>query len=60
MTIKKGNRVIGITLPEFHLKKLDVMSKRAGLGKSAIIQRLIENFKLFQEEGEKTSPSGKD
>lgn len=58
MTIKKGNRVIGITLPDFHLRKLGVMAKRAGLSKAAIIQRLIENFQLFEEEkGERTSPS---
>ena len=47
MTIKKGSKVVPITLSKYHISKIEVMCKRMGLSKSAIIQRLIEKQEVF-------------
>jgi len=51
--IKKSNKVLAITLPEFHSRKLSLMCKRSGLSKTNIILRLIEQFQLFEGEDKK-------
>jgi predicted DNA-binding protein len=49
MTVKKGNKTIPITLPEYHQKKLKVICERTGISKSGVVQRLIEQHQIFVE-----------
>ena len=53
MPAGKGKKIIQITLPEFHISKLDMGRKQLNLSKSEQIQRLIEDWKVF-ELGEET------
>lgn len=50
MAIKNGNKVVPITLTPFHLKKLAVIRGRVGLSNTAVVQRWIEQFDLFESE----------
>ena len=49
MTVRSENKIVPITLPKFHQGKLSTACKRLGLTKSALIQRLIEDYKMFGE-----------
>lgn len=53
MAPAKSNKSVTIVLTEFHTKKLQAICQRTGLTKTAVIQRLIEEFDPFkkQEEG---------
>lgn len=48
MTVKKENRVTPITLPPYHAEKLNAICQRTGLTKSGVIQRLLEQYNLFE------------
>jgi len=50
MTLKEGNKILQVTLPPFHQRKLAIIQDRTSLSRSNIIQRLIENFKIFADE----------
>lgn len=47
MALKKGNKMLQITLTPFHLRKLAMIRNKSGLNNSAVIQRLIEGHDLF-------------
>jgi len=47
VAIKKGNKMLQITLTPFHLRKLAMIRSKSGLNNSAVIQRLIEGHDLF-------------
>ena len=44
---KKRATTVTISLPDFHLRKLDALRAKLGIGRSGMIQRLIENQSLF-------------
>lgn len=50
MALKEGNKMVQITLPEYHQKKLNTICSKTGLNKSAVIQRLIEGHDIFDHE----------
>jgi hypothetical protein len=51
-TKKRTNKVVPVSLPQFHIRKLDLIRERTGLSYTGVIQRLIENYSLFTlEEG---------
>ena len=54
MTIKKENQIVPCTLAPFHVKKLLAVCNRTGLTKSGVIQRMIEQYNLFEIQDEKT------
>lgn len=49
MALKEGNQTIQVTMPEFHRKKLAMMCSKLGLKKSEVLQRLIEQYNVFQQ-----------
>lgn len=49
MAIKKGNKILQITLPPFHQKKLAMICNKTGLNNSAVVQRWIEGHDLFDK-----------
>lgn len=49
MALKKGNKILQITLPPFHQRKLALICDKTGLNNSAVIQRWIEGHDLFSE-----------
>jgi hypothetical protein len=53
MATKKENKTVPVTLTPFHTRKLNLICDRTGLSKTAVIQRLIENFDLFADEEKK-------
>lgn len=59
MAIRKGNKICQVVLTPFHQKKLELMCSRSGLPRTQVIQRLIENFELFDPEGLLASSSKK-
>lgn len=52
-TRKRTNKVVPISLPEFHLRKLELIKERTGLSATGIFQRMLENYTLFQLEEDK-------
>lgn len=53
MAVKKENKVVGITLPKYHQKKLEIIRNRMGLTNSGVVMRWIEQYKLFDTEEDK-------
>jgi hypothetical protein len=49
MARKSTNTTLQITVTEFHIKKLGVICNQTGLTKSAIIQRFIEQYNMFEK-----------
>jgi len=60
MAVKKGNKTIPVTLPEYHRKKLELICERTGISKSGVIQRLIEQHQIFEFEDDVTLQSQDD
>lgn len=54
MAVKKDNKVTPITLMPYHCDKLNAICKRTGLTKSGVIQRLLEQYNLFDIKDERT------
>ena len=52
MAVAEGNKIVQITLPKYHRKKLETICSRTGLNKSGVIQRLIEQYDLLNEKKE--------
>lgn len=50
MAIKKGNTIVPVNLPKYHLAKLRVICERLGITKSEAIKRMIEVYELFPSE----------
>jgi len=48
MAIKKGNKIVPVTLTEFHLRKLRLIQERTGLSATQVIQRMIEGHDVFE------------
>ena len=57
MTVRSENKIVPISVPKYHLAKLNQICKRIGLTNSAVIQRLIEQHSLFGYD-EKDKPVG--
>jgi hypothetical protein len=59
MPPRKGNEIVPITLPPFHREKLAAICKFTGLTKSGVIQRMLENYRLFEikDDANKEAPS---
>lgn len=53
MAVKKGNKIVPITLTPFHLAKLAVICERMNLSNTAIVRRWIEQYDLFDAEQKK-------
>ena len=49
MAVKKGNKILPITLTPFHQKKLKVIQNKTGLSATGVIQRLLEGHDVFGE-----------
>jgi hypothetical protein len=50
MAVKDGNKILQVTLTEYHQRKLKTICSKTGLNKSAVIQRFIEGHNLFEHE----------
>lgn len=50
MAIRKGNKTVPITLTPYHQEKLKVIGLRSGLTNTAVVQRMIEQYELFESE----------
>jgi hypothetical protein len=46
-TKKRTNKVVPISLPDFHIRKLELIKNRTGLSATGIFQRMLENYTLF-------------
>ncbi len=46
--VKKGNKIVPVTLTEFHLRKLNIIKERTGLSATQVIQRMIEGHDVFE------------
>jgi hypothetical protein len=42
--------MVQLTLPEYHRKKLEVICNKTGLTKSAVFQRFIEGYNIYEHE----------
>ena len=52
MSIKKGNKLLSVVLTPYHHQKLQILCNRSGLSKTQVVQRLIEDAKVFKDERE--------
>jgi len=48
--LKKGNKVVPVTLTPYHLRKLRVIKERTGLNNTGVFQRLLEGHNVFGED----------
>lgn len=53
MAVKKENTIVPCTLTPYHCEKLNAICQRTGLTKSGVIQRLLEQYNLFEIKDEK-------
>jgi hypothetical protein len=54
----RKNKIVPVSLPDIHVRKLNIIRDRTGLSYTGIIQRLIENHDIFKldDGGKKTEP----
>lgn len=60
MAIKKENTIVPVTLAPFHMTKLTAICNRTWLTKSGVVQRMIEQYNLFEIQDEKPPASDKE
>ena len=50
MAVKDGNKILQVTLTDYHYRKLETICSKTGLTKSAVIQRFIVGHNLYEHE----------
>jgi hypothetical protein len=50
MARERKNKIVPVSLPSMHIRKLNIIKERTGLSYTGIIQRLIENHDIFKLE----------